>query len=798
MSEKQKFIRWFSETSKDDVGVVGGKNASLGEMFSKLTAQGINIPDGFATTAEAYFYFLEKSGLKERIGDILREIRITDIRDLQKKGNQVRSLILKADLPADLAEEIITAYGELSRKYNAKNADVAVRSSATAEDLPNASFAGQQETFLNIAGGKAVLKAVKECFASLFTDRAIVYREEMKFDHLKVGLSAGIQKMIRSDLASSGVMFSCDTESGFGDVILINASYGLGENVVKGRVNPDQYYVFQTTLKEGFSPIIERKLGTKEVKMVYSDSPKSPTKNIPVSLKDRQRFVLKDEEMLTLGRWAVAIEDHYGREMDMEWAKDGKDGKLYIVQARPETVKSRKNVSVLEEYQLDKSRGISKVLVAGLSVGSKIGQGRVRKIMDVKEIEKFKKGEVLVTDMTDPDWVPVMKMASAIVTDSGSRTCHAAIVSRELGIPCVVGAQSATRVLRTGQAVTVSCAEGETGKIFEGIIPFEIKTTNIANLPKPPVKIMMNLGEPEQAFTLSFHPNDGIGLAREEFIIANRIKIHPLALINYRKLPTKVKKQIDREVVGFVDKTQFFVDRLAEGIGKIASAFYPKPVIIRFSDFKSNEYAQLIGGDLFEPREENPMLGWRGASRYYDPRFRAAFLLECQALKKAREKFGLSNIWAMVPFCRTPEEGKKVLEIMKEGGLEKGANGLKVIVMAEIPSNVILSEEFLEIFDGMSIGSNDLTQLTLGLDRDSGSLSGIGDERNRAVKKMIAKVIKDCKDRGKYVGICGDAPSTFPDFAKFLIERGIESISLNPDAVIKTILEVAPKEGTSI
>lgn len=802
--KQRKFVLWFKEISIKDVPLVGGKNASLGEMFSKLTekslpdgSQGINIPDGFATTAEAYFYFLEANGLKEKIGEILKNIKGTDIKNLQKRGKAVRDLILKADLPADLAEEIIGAYRDLSRKYDSKNADVAVRSSATAEDLPNASFAGQQETFLNINGDRAVLKAVKECFASLFTDRAIVYREELKFDHLKIGLSAGIQKMVRSDLSSSGVMFSCDTESGFGEVALINASYGLGENVVKGRVEPDQYYVFQTTLKKGFSPIIERRLGSKAVKLIYNKSAQKPTKDVPVPLKDRQKFVLTEEEILILARWSVLIEEHYGREMDIEWAKDGRDGKLYVVQARPETVKSRKNVNALEEYQLDKSRGL-KILATGLSVGSKISQGKVRKIMDVKGIDRFQKGEVLVTDMTDPDWVPVMKLASAIVTDSGSRTCHAAIVSRELGIPCIVGARNATKVLKSGQAVTASCAEGETGRVFAGIIPFEIKTINIADLPKSPVKIMMNLGEPEQAFSLSFRPNDGIGLAREEFIIANRIKIHPLALINYQKLPPKLKKRIDQEVAGFANKTQFFVDRLAEGIGKIAAAFYPKPVIIRFSDFKSNEYAQLIGGELFEPREENPMLGWRGASRYYDPQFKPAFLLECQALKNAREKFGLDNIWAMVPFCRTPEEGRKVLAIMKEGGLERGINGLKVIVMAEIPSNVVLSEEFLEIFDGMSIGTNDLTQLTLGLDRDSGTLSGIGDERNRAVKKMIAKVIKDCKEKGKYVGICGDAPSTFPDFAKFLVERGIESISLNPDAVIKTILEIAPKEGSGV
>lgn len=787
MAENKKYILWFKEIRKEDVALVGGKNASLGEMFSNLTEKGMNVPDGFATTADAYFYFLENNNLKEKIGTILHNIKVSDINDLQKRGKQVRDLILKAELPNNLSEEITNAYRELSKEYGVKDADVAVRSSATAEDLPNASFAGQQESFLNISGEKQLLRMIRECFASLFTNRAIVYREEMKFEHLKIALSVGVQKMVRSDLASSGVMFSCDTESGFGDVALISASYGLGENVVKGRVEPDQYYIFQTTLKAGFKPIIEKKIGSKKVKLVYNKNSSKPTKDIPVPPKDRQRFVLNNEEILILARWSILIEEYYGREMDIEWAKDGKDGKLYVVQARPETVKSRKNINYLEEYILDKSAN-ARLLLTGMSVGNKIGQGKVRKIMNVKDINKFKKGEVLVTDMTDPDWVPVMKIASGIVTDSGSRTCHAAIVSRELGIPCIVGTERATKVLKIGQDVTVNCAEGETGKVLGGIIPFEIKRTDISNLPKPPVKIMMNLGEPELAFSLSFFPNDGVGLAREEFIIANRIKIHPQALVNFKKLPSKLKNEINRVAVGFDDKTQFFVDKLAEGIGKIASAFYPKPVIIRFSDFKSNEYAQLIGGELFEPKEENPMLGWRGASRYYDPKFKEAFLLECQAFKKAREEFGLDNILAMVPFCRTVEEGKKVLEIMKEGGLERGVNGLKVIVMCEIPSNVILAEEFLEIFDGMSIGSNDLTQLTLGLDRDSGLIAKIGDERNEAVKKMIAKVIRICKEKEKYCGICGDAPSTFPEFAQFLAEKGIESISVNPDAVIKIIL----------
>lgn len=788
-----KYIAWFRDILLKDVPSVGGKNASLGEMFSNLAGKGINIPDGFATTAEAYFYFLEKNNLKEKIAEILKGVKISDINNLQNSGKAIRQLILKAEIPQDLAKEILSAYRDLSQEYGVKNADVAVRSSATAEDLPGASFAGQQETFLNIVGGKQLLEAFKKCLASLFTDRAIVYREEMKFDHLKIALSVGVQKMVRSDLASAGVMFSCDTESGFGDVALINASYGLGENIVKGRVEPDQYYVFQTTLKKGFEPIIEKKMGSKKVKLIYNKSFSKPTKDVLVPLQDRQRFVLGDQDILTLAKWSIIIEEHYGKEMDIEWAKDGKDQKLYMLQARPETVKSRKNVNFLEEYQLERPEKF-KILTSGLSVGNKIGQGRTRKIMDVKEIKKFKKGEVLVTDMTDPDWVPVMKIASAIVTDSGSRTAHAAIVSRELGIPCIVGTGNATKVLKTGGPITVSCAEGEVGKIYQGIIPFKIKKTDIANLPKPPVKIMMNLGEPDLAFNLSFYPNDGVGLAREEFIIANQIKIHPLALLNYKKMPAAVKNKINIATVGFKDKEQFFVDKLAEGIGKIASAFYPKPVIIRFSDFKSNEYAQLIGGGLFEPKEENPMLGWRGASRYYDPKFKDAFLLECRAFKKAREKFGLDNIWAMVPFCRTPQEAEMVLQVMEESGLKKDENGLKIIVMCEIPSNVILTEEFLNLFDGMSIGSNDLTQLTLGLDRDSALVAKVGDERNKAVRKMIAKVIKDCRAREKYCGICGDAPSTFPEFATFLAEQGIESMSLNPDSIVKTILNLSDRK----
>ncbi len=584
-------------------------------------------------------------------------------------------------------------------------------------------------------------------------------------------------------------MFSCDTESGFGDVVLINASYGLGENVVQGKVEPDQYYVFETTLKKGFKPVIDKKIGSKLIKMIYAKTPKNPVKDIPTTKKERESFVLNNDEILNLAKWSIIIEDYYKKSMDMEWAKDGRDGKLYIVQARPETVQSKKNLSVLEDYVLEKNN--AKILVEGLSVGSKIGQGSAKIIMSAKDIEKFKKGEVLVTRMTDPDWVPAMKIASAIVTDSGSRTCHAAIVGRELGIPVVVGAKTATKIIKTGKEITVSCAEGEVGKVYEGIIPFEIKKTDISNIPAIKTKILMNVGEPSNAFNLSFIPNDGVGLAREEFIIANEIKIHPMALIDYKKLKPALKKKIDLLTLGYEDKNQFFIDKLSEGIGKIASAFYPKPVIVRLSDFKTNEYRSLIGGELYELPEENPMIGFRGASRYYDPKFKPSFILEIKAIKRVREEFGLNNVTLMVPFCRTVQEGKKVLQIMQENGLKQGENGLKIYVMCEIPSNVILAEKFLEIFDGFSIGSNDLTQLALGLDRDNSGIASIANEKDEAVKELIEEAIKVCQSNNKYIGICGQAPSDFPDFAEFLVERGIESISLNPDSVLKTKIAIA-------
>lgn len=793
MEEKStKNILWFSEVGMEDVPLVGGKNASLGEMYTQLTKKGVSVPYGFALTANFYWKFIKANGLDKDLSEIFKTLDAKSIASVQLVGKTAREKIEKGVFPEELKKDLFQAYLELSKKYDTETTDVAVRTSGVAEDMPNASFAGQFETYLNIAGPENVLLAVKKCFISFFTDRAIAYREEVKIEHLSVGLSVGVQKMVRSDIGASGVMFSCDTESGFGDVVLINASYGLGEMVVKGAVEPDQYYVFETTLKKEFKPIIEKKLGAKLVKMIYDKNPNNPTKKVPILLKDRNSFVLNNEEILSLAKWSVLVEEHYKKSMDMEWAKDGRDGKLYIVQARPETVQSKKNLKVLEDYIIDKSK-ITKILAVGSSVGSKIGQGKASKITNVKDIEKFKKGEVLVTGMTDPDWVPAMKIASAIVTDSGGRTCHAAIVGRELGVPVIVGAKNATKVIKMGQEITIDCSQGEDGKVYDGLIPFEIKKTDISNIAKTKTKILMNVGEPSNAFNLSFIPNDGVGLAREEFIIVNTIKIHPNALIDYKKLKLSLKKKIDGLTLGYSDKVQFYVDKLAEGIGIIGSAFYPKPVIVRFSDFKTNEYRSLVGGEAYEPEEENPMIGFRGASRYYDPKFKSAFILECKAIKKVREEFGLDNIIPMVPFCRTLDEGKKVVGIMKENGLSQ-EQGLKIYVMCEIPANVILAEKFLEIFDGFSIGSNDLTQLTLGLDRDNGQLSSIGNEKNEAVKELIEEAIKVCQNNNKYIGICGDAPSTFADFAEFLVDKGIESISLSPDAVLKTKIAIAETE----
>jgi len=791
--KSRAFVLWFNEIGMKDVPLVGGKNASLGEMYQNLTKKGISIPNGFAVTSHAYWHFLKETKIDKKIRKVLSTLDPKNIRDLAKRGYQIRQIILQAELPEDLKKEITENYEKLCKIYGS-NTDVAVRSSSTAEDLAQASFAGQQETYLNIRGNHVLLDAVKKCIASLFTNRAISYREDMGFGHLKIALSVGIQKMVRSDKASAGVMFSCDTESGFPDVVVINSSWGLGENVVKGRINPDEFYVFEKTLEKGFEPIISKKLGSKETKLIYTLEGSKSTKNVPVPRKEQEKFTLTDEEILKLAHWSCLIEDYYDRPMDTEWAKDGISGKLCIVQARPETVHPKEK-NVLKEYVLRKK---GKVLCTGLSIGSKIGQGKVNVIKDVRNISKFKKGEILVTVMTDPDWELIMKEASAIVTDSGGRTCHSAIISRELGTPCIVGSGNATQVLKTGQRVTVSCAEGDKGYVYSGILPFRVKKTDLKKFKRPKTKIMMNLAVPERAFGLSFVPSDGVGLLREEFIFSNYIRIHPLALINFRKLKDKgAKKKIEELTYGYRDKKEFFIDKLAQGIALIASAFYPKEVIVRTSDFKTSEYRGLVGGKYFEPRESNPMLGWRGASRYYDPKYKDAFILECKALKRVREVFGLTNVKIMIPFCRTIEEGEKVLEVMKEAGLERGKDGLEIYVMCEIPSNVVLADEFADIFDGFSIGSNDLTQLTLGVDRDSALVSKVFDERNEAVKRLISQVIKIAhkhKPRRK-VGICGQAPSDFPDFARFLVECGIDSMSLNPDTVLKTTMDILKEEN---
>lgn len=797
MEKKHKFILWFNELAIDDVPLVGGKNASLGEMYRELTKKGVKIPNGFAVTAYAYRYFVEKAGIKNEIREILKGLNTKNMKNLSDKGHKVRQAILNAKFPEELEKEIVDAYCKMSKLYKSHDIDVAVRSSATAEDLPDASFAGQQETYLNITGHALLLDACKKCFASLFTNRAISYREDKGFDHFSIALSIAVQKMVRSDLANSGVMFSIDTESGFKDVVFITAAYGLGENVVQGAVNPDEYYVFKPTLAKNFNAIISQTIGSKALKMVYTHGGTKTIKNVSVPIPDRQKLVLSDKEVLQLAKWAVIIEEHYSKKaghykpMDMEWAKDGKTGQLFIVQARPETVMSQKNRNVYETYIM-KQKG--RLIVQGKSVGEKIGAGRARIIKDVHNIGQFKTGEILVTEMTDPDWEPIMKIASAIVTNRGGRTCHAAIISRELGIPCVVGTQDGTEKIRNSQNITVSCAEGDIGNVYDGLLRFSVEKTNIKNLPKTKTKIMMNVGNPEEAFNLSFLPNDGIGLAREEFIINSYIKIHPKALMYFDKLKDhSAKAEIEKLTIGYKNKSQFFVDKLAEGIARIAASVYPKDCIVRMSDFKTNEYANLIGGREFEPKEDNPMIGWRGASRYYMD-YKDAFALECRAMKKVREEMGLANVKLMIPFCRTIDEGKKVLKVMEQNGLKRGIKGLQVYVMCEIPSNVILADEFSKIFDGFSIGSNDLTQLVLGLDRDSELVSSIYDERNPAVKNMIASVIKKAKANQRKIGICGQAPSDYPEFAQFLVREGIDSISLNPDTVIKTTLAIAQTE----
>jgi pyruvate,water dikinase len=795
-----KFVKWFEEIGAKDVALVGGKNASLGEMIRNLGEKGVNVPPGFAITAEAYKYVVEKAGIRQKIQDTLAGLDTHDMENLAERGEKIRNLIANSPCPKELAEEIRICYRKMEERFG-KNVDVAVRSSATAEDLPTASFAGQQTSYLNVRGVDDLLEKVMDCFASLFTNRAISYRVDKGFAHLSVYLSVGVQKMVRSDLACSGVTFSIDTDSGFRDVVYITAAYGLGENVVQGIVDPDQFYVFKPTLKEGFRPIVEKKLGTKEKKLVYKRNG-TGTEQKEVKVEEQRKFVLSDDEVLALARWACIIEEHYGLPMDIEWAKDGITGELFIVQARPETVHSQMDLVSLRTYVLEEE---GKLLLKGEAVGTKIGQGEVKVIESSNEIHKFKSGQVLVTDMTDPDWQPIMKIASAIVTNKGGRTCHAAIVSRELGVPCVISTGNGTEVLKEIKEVTIDCSQGE-GRIYEGKLKYRIDEVEVSKLPRPDTRIMMNFGIPDGAFIQSQIPNDGVGLAREEFIINSYIGIHPMALIEYDKLQkatsndeklAKVIKEIDKKSAAYEDKREFFIDNLAMGIAKIAAGFYPNEVIVRFSDFKTNEYANLIGGYRYEPEESNPMIGWRGASRYYDEKFKPAFGLECEAIKKVRDAMGLTNVKVMVPFCRTPEEGRQVIKAMEDFGLRQGENGLEVYVMCEIPSNVILAEEFADVFDGFSIGSNDLTQLTLGLDRDSALVAHIFDERNEAVKRLVKQVIDAAhnhKPRRK-IGICGQAPSDFPEFADYLVECGIDSMSLNPDVVLSTRLNIAEVEN---
>ena len=777
-----------------DVEHVGGKNASLGEMISNLAGAGVSVPGGFATTAQAYRDFLELSGLNAQIHAALDALDVDDVNALAKTGAQIRQWIMEAEFPEKLNEEIRTAFATLS----AGNPDmaVAVRSSATAEDLPDASFAGQQETFLNIRGVENVIRAAKEVFASLFNDRAISYRVHQGFDHKLVALSAGVQRMVRSETGTAGVMFTLDTESGFRDVVFITGAYGLGETVVQGAVNPDEFYVHKHTLEAGRPAILRRNLGSKAIKMIYGDEAKAgrSVKTVDVDKADRARFCLTDAEVSELAKQAMIIEKHYKCPMDIEWAKDGDDGKLYIVQARPETVKSRTSANVMERYLLKET---GTVLVEGRAIGQRIGAGKVRIIKDVSEMDKVQPGDVLVSDMTDPDWEPVMKRASAIVTNRGGRTCHAAIIARELGIPAVVGCGNATQLLKDGQGVTVSCAEGDTGFIFEGELGFDIKQNSIDAMPDLPFKIMMNVGNPDRAFDFAQLPNAGVGLARLEFIINRMIGVHPKALLNYDGLPLDIKESVDKRIAGYNDPVGFYVEKLVEGISTLAAAFYPKKVIVRLSDFKSNEYANLIGGKLYEPEEENPMLGFRGASRYISEAFRDCFELECRALKRVRNEMGLTNVEIMVPFVRTLGEASQVVDLLAENGLSRGENGLRVIMMCELPSNAILAEEFLEFFDGFSIGSNDLTQLTLGLDRDSGIIAHLFDERNPAVKKLLANAIQACNKAGKYIGICGQGPSDHPDLAKWLMEQGIESVSLNPDSVLETWFFLAEGQASA-
>jgi len=787
-----KLVIKFQNLGKHDVEIVGGKNASLGEMISNLSNAGVSVPGGFATTAQAYRDFLEQSGLNKRINDVLDNLNVDDVLALAEAGKKIRQWVVDTPLLPELEAAVRAEFDDLTGGN--PNMPLAIRSSATAEDLPDASFAGQQETFLNIRGFDNVLIAIKEVFASLFNDRAISYRVHQGFEHKLVALSAGVQRMVRSETGASGVMFTLDTESGFRDVVFITASFGLGEMVVQGAVNPDEFYVHKATLQAGRPAVLRRNLGTKAQQMIYADSGAAgrSTKIVDVDKADRARFAISDAEVEELSRQALIIEKHYGAPMDIEWAKDGDDGKVYIVQARPETVKSRQHVGTMERYLL-KQEG--KVLCEGRSIGQRIGSGVVRVVRSIKEMDKVQDGDVLVSDMTDPDWEPVMKRASAIITNRGGRTCHAAIIARELGVPAIVGCGNATDVLTDGMEVTASCAEGDTGFIYEGLLAFEVQKNSIESMPKLPFKIMMNVGNPDRAFDFATLPNEGVGLARLEFIINRMIGVHPKALINYDSLPRDIKQAVDQRSAGYASPVDFYVEKLTEGIATLAAAFYPKKVIVRMSDFKSNEYANLIGGKLYEPHEENPMLGFRGASRYISDNFRDCFELEVRALKKVRDVMGLTNVEIMIPFVRTPSGAAKVIELLAAKGLKRGENGLRIIMMCELPTNAIMAEEFLQHFDGFSIGSNDLTQLTLGLDRDSGIVSHLFDERDPAVKFLLSRAIQACRAADKYIGICGQGPSDHPDLAQWLMEQGIDSVSLNPDSVLDTWFFLAQSHG---
>lgn len=783
----EPYVLWYHQLGMNDVNRVGGKNASLGEMIANLSGLGVSVPDGFATTARAFNEFLEQSGLNQRIHQLLDTLDVDDVRALAKAGAQIRQWVVDTPFQPALMQAIAEAYAQLSADMHAEGS-FAVRSSATAEDMPDASFAGQQETFLNVRGLDAVMLAVKHVFASLFNDRAISYRVHQGYDHKGVALSAGIQRMVRSDKAASGVMFTLDTESGFDQVVFITSSYGLGEMVVQGAVNPDEFYVHKPTLEAGRPAVVRRTLGSKRVQMVYSGSAEHG-KQVEVCDVDAARaqiYSLSDAEVEQLARQALVIERHYGRPMDIEWAKDGLDGRLYIVQARPETVQA--NQQVTERFRLEQA---GEVLAEGRAIGHKIGAGTVRIVARIDEMDKVQPGDVLVTDMTDPDWEPVMKRAAAIVTNRGGRTCHAAIIARELGIPAVVGCGDATQTLHNGMPVTVSCAEGDTGFIYQGILPYSVQSSQIDAMPPLPLKVMMNVGNPDRAFDFARLPNEGVGLARLEFIINRMIGVHPKALLNFEQQPAELQHIIRGMMAGYADPVEFYISKLTEGIATLAAAFWPKRVIVRMSDFKSNEYANLVGGERYEPHEENPMLGFRGASRYVSASFRDCFALECAAIRRVREVMGLTNVEVMIPFVRTPDEARSVLALLAEQGLQRGEQGLKVIMMCEIPSNALLADEFLQLFDGFSIGSNDMTQLALGLDRDSGIISHLFDERNAAVKALLAMAIQAAKRQGKYVGICGQGPSDHPDFAAWLLEQGIDSVSLNPDTVVETWLYLA-------